>query len=98
MAIPRSAGTIRMATYGTFSYTLGIVRYSSVEQADYALSNVLEVKLSVITEQKACKGDEELRKWRVHIDEVRGFDVFSCKASKVHFVEPKEIGCDIKLA
>lgn len=59
MAIPRSAGTIRMATYGTFSYTLGIVRYSSVEQADYALSNVLEVKLAVVAEDEAGQGDEE---------------------------------------
>lgn len=48
-----------MATYGTFSYTLGIVRYSSVEQADYALSNVLEVKLAVVAEDEAGQGDEE---------------------------------------
>lgn len=53
----------------------------------YSLPNLLEVKISVETRYEGRRSDQQLCKWRVHIDEIPRFDIARCKFTKVHLVK-----------
>jgi len=54
------------------------------------LCNVFEIKLAVITEDKAGKSNEEFCKGWMDVDEILTLDVFRRKFAKVNFVKPVE--------
>jgi hypothetical protein len=53
----------------------------------YSLSNILEIKVTVISENESSESYQQLGKWWMHIDKILGLDIFRRKFSKVHFVE-----------
>ena len=89
VATPNVAGTIRIATYGTFSKAL--VNAGSMPERNgllvHSLSNILEVKIAIETKYEGCGGDKQFCKRRVHVDEVSCFDVARCKFTKMDFVK-----------
>lgn len=78
VATPSAAGTIRIATYGTCSYVLRrvISIYKRRKRQRNELCNVFEIKLAVITEDKAGKSNEEFCKGWMDVDEILTLDVF----------------------
>ena len=102
VATPSVAGTIRIATYGTFSYGLKHIRlvFATKDGTKHVLCNVLEVKLAVVPKDKCRQCDKQLCEWWVHIHKILRLYISRSKLSKVHFVETwwvKEISNPPKL-
>jgi len=53
----------------------------------YSLSNILEIKVTVISENESSESYQQLGKWWMYIDKILGLYIFRRKFSKVHFVE-----------
>jgi hypothetical protein len=53
----------------------------------HVLSNVLEVKVAVITKDKTSESDQQFGEWWVYVDKILGFDILGREFAKVHLVE-----------
>ena len=101
VAIPRIAGTMRIATYGVFSYVLkstsdGWDRQGwafALKLCKNLLCNLRKIKVSIKPRDESPKRDKEFGQWRVNIHEISRLDVSRGKLAKVNFVESGLFEC-----
>lgn len=51
------------------------------------LSNILEVKVSIITPHEASQCNEKFRQRRMYVDKVLGLDIFRREFTEMDFIE-----------
>jgi hypothetical protein len=62
--------------------------YIQMELRVDILSNVLEVKVSIVTRDETGKCDQKFRKRWMHINKILALNILRRKLSEVYFVEP----------
>ena len=87
------AGTIRIATYGTWSYILSSCVNTKEQKCDgfYSLSNFLKIELTVISKDESSERNQEFGEGGMDINEILCLDIFCGEFAKVYLIEPASV-------